>query len=342
MKFMKLKRYKNNPILVPNKKNKWESKAVFNCAVILENGLIHLLYRAIGEYKNYISRIGYAISKDGINFKRKNNPILEPTEEYEKWGCEDPRITKIDNKFYITYVALCKPARKGGGPPRIALASTIDFINFKKHGIISPKGVDGRNCVLFPEKINGEYVMLHRPYNWIKEDTYKKNGKLYLKVKEKSIKWPMKEMPIFLKRPSIWIAYSQDLKNWHNHKMILKPERKWEMGRVGSGTPPIKTKAGWLLIYHGVGSEDSITKYKIGAALLDIKDPSKIIARTKNPILEPQKDYEVFGDVSNVVFPEGAIVIKEELFVYYGAADKTCCLATCKLKDLIDFLLYQN
>ena len=125
---MKLKRHKQNPILKPIKSNKWESEAVFNCGAVYETGQVHLLYRAIGEYDNYISRLGYAVSKDGVNFKRKDGPILEPVEKYEKWACEDPRITKIEGKFYITYVAHSQPSHKGKA--RTALATTTDFINF--------------------------------------------------------------------------------------------------------------------------------------------------------------------------------------------------------------------
>lgn len=346
---MKLERYEQNPILGPIENNNWESKAVFNCGAVYEEktGLVHVLYRAIGEYEVYKSRLGYAISSDGINFERRDSPVFEPVKEYEERACEDPRITKIDGTFYITYVALSKAANMGGGPPRTALATTTDFINFERHGIITPEGADDRDTVLFPEKINGKYVMLHRPHNWTKKDVYEEKGKLYLKVKEKTIEWPFEEKPVFPEKPSIWIAYSEDLKNWHDHKVVMEPEREWEEVKIGAGPPPIRTKKGWLLIYHGsswlLNSEFKNYKgeiydriYKAGAALLDLKDPSRVIARTKEPILEPEKDYEIFGDVPNVVFPEGAVVRGDELFVYYGAADKTCCLAICKLEELID------
>jgi len=336
---MKLKRYQQNPVIKPSENNKWESRAVFNCGVVYKNDLIHLLYRAIGKDKNYISRLGHAMSKDGINFKRNDKPIFEPIEKYEKWACEDPRITEINGTFYITYVALSKPAREGGGPPRTALASTIDFINFERHGIITPKGADNRDAVLFPEKINGKYVILHRPHNWTKKDIYEKKGKMYLMVKEETIEWPLNEKPdYFPEKPSIWVASSNNLKDWTEHKVIMESQEDWESIKIGAGPPPVKTDKGWLLIYHGVGYDNGIKKYKSGAALLDLKNPSKVIARTKEPILEPEEDYEIFGDVPNVVFPEGAIVKGNELFVYYGAADKTCCLATCNLEELVNFI----
>ena len=345
---MKFKRDERNPILKPIKKNKWESRSVFNCGVEYdkEKNLIHMLYRAVGHDKNYISRLGYAAFKvvnGSIKLvERKNKPVYGPGREYDKWACEDPRITKIGDRYYVTYSALFKPATKGGGPPRVALASTKDFINFKRHGIITPKGGDERDTVLFPEKINGKYVMIHRPYNWTKSCVYKKKGKLYLKIKERTIEWPLKEKLVFPEKSSMWIAYSHDLKNWFGHKILMEPEKNWQSEKIGAGPPPIKTKKGWLLIYHGVGSEannKSVKKYQAGAVLLDLKDPSKVIARSKKPIFKPEKNYEISGDVDNVVFPEGTVVIDGKLFVFYGAVDETCCLATCNLKKLVDFLL---
>jgi len=329
---VELQRYEKNPILRPVKSNQWESEAVFNCGAIYWNNQVHLLYRAIGEYDNYISRIGYAISSDGINFQRKNSPLFELEKEYEKWGCEDPRITEIEGKFYITYVVLSQPARQGGGLPRTALATTTDFIHFEKKGIITPEGADDKDAVLFPEKINGEYVMLHRPHNWIQKDVYEEKGKKYLRVKEKVIEWPIEEIPnYFPEKPSIWISYSKNLKNWIRHKVLMEPKEWWEDFKIGAGTPPIKTKKGWLIIYHGVSSDG----YRAGATLLDLKNPSKVIGKTKNPILEPKEDYEKTGDVNNVVFPTGGVIINNKLFIYYGTADKYIGLATCDLEKLL-------
>ena len=346
---MKFKRHEQNPILEANKENNWESEAVFNCGVAYEKetGLVHLLYRAIGNYKSYKSTLGYANSKDGINFKRYNNPVFEPREKYESGSVEDSRITEIEGKFYITYVGHFEHPCDQDGIAITALASTTDFQEYERYGVITPFGADDKDVVLFSEKINGKYVMLHRPINWIKKDVYDRDGKLYLKVKNKTIEWLIERPNYLPKKPSIWIAYSNDLRNWHNHKVVMEPEREWEGVKIGAGPPPIKTDKGWLLIYHGSSwlpnskfknykGEVYNRTYKAGAALLDLKDPSIVIARTKEPILEPKKDYELFGDVPNVVFPEGAVVRKGELFVYYGAADKTCCLAICNLEELID------
>lgn len=344
---MKLKRHKQNPLLEPIQGSKWESGAVFNCGTVYKNGQIHMLYRAIGEYDNYISRLGYAVSKDGVNFKRNNKPIFEPIEIYEKWACEDPRITEIDGRFLITYTAFSEPPLKLI-TPRTALVSTTDFITFERHGIITPDLADEKDVVLFPEKIDGKYVMLHRPHNWTKNDVDEQEGKLY--QKEKTTERPLKEKPgYFPEKPSIWIAYSDNLEDWYGHKVVMEPEEDWESVKIGAGPPPIKTDKGWLLIYHGVSELLNSTfkkydgeiydkVYKAGAALLDLKDPSKLIARSKTPILEPKEDYEIYGDVPNVVFPEGMIVVNNELYVYYGAADKRICLATCKLDDIVNYL----
>lgn len=345
---MKLKRHKQNPILEP--KNNWESKAVFNPGVVYEKetGLVHMLYRAIGDDDRYRSILGYAVSEDGVNFKRHDHSVLEPNEKYEKKTIEDPRITEIEGTFYITYVSHFENDRQNT-IAITALASTTDFKEYKRHGVITPLGADNKDVVLFPEKINGKYAMLHRPINWIKENIYEKKDGLYLKVKKRTIKWPLEEIPVFPEMPSIWIAYSDNLTDWYNHKVVMESEREWEGVKIGAGPPPIKTDKGWLSIYHGSSrlpnskfrdykNEIYHRTYKAGAALLDLNDPSKVIARTENPILEPEKDYEVYGDVPNVVFPEGAIVKGDELFVYYGAADKKCCLATCNLDGLVESL----
>jgi predicted GH43/DUF377 family glycosyl hydrolase len=348
---MQLKKYENNPIIKPIKNHRWESKATFNGGIVYDQGKFHLLYRAIGEYKNYISRIGYAVSEDGINFERKAVPVLRPLRLYERWGMEDPRITKIGDRFYITYVALNKSAiRDGGGIIKTALYSTKDFINFKRHGVITPPLINDRDVVIFPEKMSGRYVMLHRPYYWIKDRVHKKDGELFLDIKAKVIKWPIEEKPgYFPDKPSIWIAYSDDLKNWFNHKVLIEPQEDWESKQLGSGTPPIKTEKGWLLIYHGVSDHRRKSvfgyasgTYRVGAFLLDLDDPAKVIARTREPILEPRGKYEISGDTPQVVFPVGAAIVKKKLYVYYGAADKTVCLATAKLDRFLDYLSVQK
>ncbi len=328
-----LQRYEKNPVLIPNEANWWESKAVFNCAILHYENKFHMLYRAIGEYERYISRIGYASSADGYSFATSKNIALEETEDYEKYGIEDPRIVKIDNQIYITYVVLSgyvtnKPMVEAS----TALATTTDFLKYTRLGVITSKGSDNKDVVLFPEKMNqqessaislssastttidsaGKYFFLHRPSSWI--------GSRY-----------------GVDKPSIWLGEGNALTNLEKHTLLLKPEEDWEQLKVGAGPPPIRTRAGWLIIYHGVSRE---RVYRAGAAILDIRDPSKIIGRTKTPILEPKEPYEKFGDVNNVVFPTGACVLdNDKLFIYYGGADKVCCLATADLNYLLDHIL---
>jgi predicted GH43/DUF377 family glycosyl hydrolase len=308
-----LERYKKNPILRPNKDNWWESKAVFNPAILYDGKKIHMLYRAIGEYKQYISRLGYAYSTDGFTFERKNEIAFGPTEGYEKYGIEDPRLMTIDNQVYFSYVVLSDYVVKGP-IGSTALATTNDFHNYTRLGIITSEGSDNKNVVLFPEKINQKYVFLHRPRSWVG--------------------------PKFgVDKPSIWIGHGNTLSNFENHTLLMKPEQDWEEIKVGSGPPPIKTKHGWLLIYHGV---DKDLVYRTGAALLDLNNPVKVIARTKEPVLQPQEPYERIGDVNNVVFPTGACVIDDKLHVYYGGADKVCCLAIVELSALLQYILNEG
>lgn len=316
-----LKRYPFNPILVPNKNNWWESEAVFNCAILYDGKKVHMLYRAIGEYEHYISRIGYASSEDGCHFERRDQMAFGPVLDYEKFGVEDPRLSEIDNQSYLTYVVLSEHPMTG---PVVstALAVTRDYLQFERLGIITSKGADNKDVVLFPTKlrskniINGHdtaYFCLHRPSSWI--------GKAY-----------------GVDRPGIWIGEGSSLTTLEKHTLLMKPEEEWEQLKIGAGPPPIKTKYGWLVIYHGV-SMDKI--YSAGAAILDSENPYKIICRSKKPILVPTTNYEKFGDVDNVVFPTGICNIDGELFVYYGGADKVCCLATAEVNDLVDYI-FQN
>ncbi len=324
-----LKRHVGNPILIPNKQNWWESGAVFNCATLYDGHEVHMLYRAVGEYENYISRLGYSSSLDGYSFTRPNEMVFTPTEDYEKFGIEDPRLVLVDSQIFVTYVVLSDHAREG---PIVssALATTEDYREFKRLGIITSKGADNKDVVIFPNKMrpaitrNGTldktdsgscYFCLQRPSSWI--------GSSY-----------------GVSRPSIWLGESSStLTNFDKYMILLEPKEDWEALKIGAGTPPIRTKKGWLIIYHGV-STDKV--YRAGAALLDLEDPTKVLGRTKSPILEPEETYERYGDVDNVVFPSGACVIDGLLFVYYGGADKVCCLATAELDSFLDHVLQSD
>ena len=323
---MRLKRCLDNPILKPDTARKWESGAVFNCGATLRgDGEVYLLYRAVsagytkkldgGGYDNYVSSIGGAVRQDGINFVRFEQPVIQPTEEWERYGCEDPRITMLEMEgrplYLITYTALSAPAFSGRGD-RVALASTEDFRTFHKHGVIIPD-LNDKDAVLFPELIQGKIAMLHRVAPNI-QIVYFENLEQLLNPDEE-----------------FWSECRASLEE----STIMRPKYEWEAKKIGAGPPPIRTDAGWLLIYHGV---DANHVYRAGVALLDLEEPSRVIARSPYPILEPEEEYERMGDVPNVVFPEGAIVRDETLYVYYGGADRVMAVATCRMADMMAFV----
>ncbi|MHB9037805.1 MAG: glycoside hydrolase family 130 protein [Armatimonadota bacterium] len=246
-----------------------------------------------------ISHFRIARSRDGVRFTVDDKPALNPDQEYEAYGIEDPRITKIDDTYYVVY--------KGVAPTGITqcLASTRDFVNWEKHGIIlAPENMDG---LLFPSKVRGKYAMIHRPY------------------------------PRFIGTPNMWIAHSDDLIHWGEHKFMLGcAEGTWEGGRLGGGAVPFLTDRGWLEIYHAATPGD---RYCLGALLLDKDYPERVIAKSPAPILEPEAPYEVHGFKDNVVFTCGAILRGDTVTVYYGAADESMCAADFSLREILDSLV---
>lgn len=313
---IKFERHPKNPILAPDKYHTWEDRAVFNPGVALYKGKFYLLYRAIGEYLQYISSVGLATSVDGVNFERKPEPVLKPLEDYEKYGIEDLRVNPLEGSFYLTYTVLSRLAPEGGRPHQVGLIKTNNFQKFERLGVITPKEFCSRNGVFFPEKFGGYYLMLHRPWFLVE------GNRLF----------PEMRLP---SSPSIWISYSENLVEWRNHQILIEPIYEWEKFKIGGGPPPIKTPKGWLFIYHGV---DKKMVYRAGMMLLDLNDPRKVIYRSAKPILEPEMEYEKVGDTHNVVFPTGLVEKDGLLYLYYGAADKTICLATASLEKLLDSL----
>ncbi len=304
----RLTKYEKNPIIAPRRDSGWETDGTFNPGAVVDGGSIHLLYRAVDA--RGISRLGYARTLDGkkIGF-RSPEPVLTPSGDLEEFGCEDPRITRFDGTYYVTYTAY---SRWG---PRIALASTKDFLHFEKYGLIGPDRND-KDCVIFPERIGGRIAILHR-----------------LKSKVQIAYFDSIES--LTKSQAFWRQYVTHFEDYE----VMRAKFPWEERKVGVGSPPIKTERGWLVIYHGV-SLDRI--YRAGAVLLDLDDPKKVVARTKEPILEPETDFEKQGVVPNVVFPDGAIVLDGQLLSYYGGADKVCCLASAPLDDFLDEMENHN
>jgi predicted GH43/DUF377 family glycosyl hydrolase len=326
---LKLTRHPKNPILRPNQANAWETKATFNPAAILINNKVHLLYRAIGDTD--VSVLGYAESEDGIHFVRHNNPAYIPRENFEGvkvkgtkihlpgpyesggggcGGCEDPRLTRVEDVLYLTYVAY-----NGWSAPRVAMAniSVEDFLAHRWDRWSSPKlisrpGVVNKNACVFPEKIKGQYVMFHRIF------------------------------------PNMLIDFMNDLEfkdgRWLEAKAVIRPNKEgWDTRKIGVGAPPIKTDAGWLMIYQGMGGVDGTSsEYKIGAMLLDLNDPSRVIARSAHPVLEPETDYENSGTKWGVVYPCGAIVKDGRLLVYYGGSDDVTAVAEADLAQFLEEL----
>ena len=295
-----VKRYAGNPILTKHDVP-YDVETIHNAAVVKYDNQYIMLFRS--HKRNGRSIIGMAISDNGFDFKVSPKPFLEPDQfgkfsVYEKFGVEDPRICKIDKDYYITYSAYSEYG------VRIALAKTQNFNEIEKISFITE--ADYRNIVLFPEKIDGQFVRLDRPHSEINP-------------------W------------SIWISYSPDMIHWGNSKILIKPEKyHWDEMKVGPGATPIKTSEGWLNIYHGVFSTMSGSVYRLGVALHDLGDPSKIIGVADNWILQPEDKWEVNGYVPNVVFTCGAVAEEDEsLKIYWGGADTVMCVGTANIKDLI-------
>lgn len=306
---IKLERHKENPIIKPIPEHSWESEYTLNPAAVYENGKAHILYRAMGEDETSV--LGYASSSNGVNIEeRLSEPIYVPRQDFEKKrklgysGCEDPRITKIGDKFYICYTA-----HDGDDPTQIALSSisVADFLakkwDWSEPKIISCPNRNDKNACLMGEKIKGKYVFFHRIGG------------------------------------CIWIDFLDDLnfekENWLGGKILMCPNPKgWDSRKVGIAGPPIKTEKGWLLIYHGLSRQDK--KYRLGAILLDLESPDKIIGKLDYPLLEPEAEYEKSGLRPDTVFSCGSVVIKNKLFVYYGAADQVIAVASIDLDKLIE------
>jgi len=333
----KLTRQETGPVLRPDSNLPWEKEGVFNPGVTKFNDDIYLLYRAVGERESYISRFGLAKSHDGINFERlSREPVFGPREIFDHWATEDPRITKINNDFYVTYVAVAKRIMKDGSSVKrflpletsTALLKTKDFLSYENLGIISPPNSDNKDITLFSRQINGRYYMLHRPNHWSKEWF---SGP-YEKYLNEGLPCDVKDLP---KVPGIWIASSVDLKNWTDHHLLISPSHLSD-AKIGPGVPPIETKAGWLVIYHHVKKDELTSRptYSMRAALLALDDPTHLIAKLHYDILSPEMPYETEKE-THIVFPTGGFVTDDILSVYYGSSDRYVCLAKGSLSELL-------
>ncbi len=311
-----VKRFKKNPILVPIKENTWEARAVLNPGAIYEDNKVHLLYRA--ESFNNISVLGYASLSDGFNVnERLNKPVYIPRKKFELnnkgkfYGCEDPRLVRIEDKIYMFYTAF-----NGINPPRVAVSwiKRNDFVekkwNWSEPKLMTCDKFPNKDACVFPEKFNGKYLFIHRMNDY-----------------------------------GIDIAYIDSIENLEKkvcieNNWITPRKNKWDSIKIGLNGSPIKTKKGWLLFYHGIAEDDHC--YRTGMILCDLEDPTKILARSDEPIFEPEKIYEKIGNVPNVVFSNGHVLIDDTVFIYYGGADKVTGVATAKLDKLLEEIVKQK
>lgn len=331
-------------IILEKTSNSFECEGVLNPATIKVGKDIHLFYRAVAK-DNY-STVGYCKLSSPLTVETRNDtPILIPQEEYEFQGLEDPRIVEIENTYYLTYTAYNGVNALG------ALATSTDLVKWEKHGIIVPqityeefkhftesegtirekyvrfndyqKSHDkqdrkiffwDKNLIFFPRKIDGKFCFFHR----IKPDI-----QIVVAIDK------LEDLTI-----EFWQKYFM---NFDEH-IVLTPKFDHEVSYIGSGCPPIETKAGWLMIYHGVRDSVKGYVYSACAALLDLKNPQKEIARLPYPLFFPEKDWELKGEVNNVCFPTGAIEENGILYIYYGAADERIAVASIVLEELLDEL----
>ncbi len=297
-----LRRYKDNPILSPGDMP-FPCSSVFNCGAVEYENQVLLLLRVEDMARD--NHFYVATSKNGVDFLIRDTPIDYPLRDIEKHFLEnrfDMRITPLEGQYYVTHASWL-----GGYGSCIGIARTSNFQHFEAIGELSVPS--NRNAALFPEKIAGRYARLERPQDI--------DGK-----------------------GRIWISYSPDLLHWGQARPIILPKAPWNAVKAGAGAIPIRTDCGWLCIYHATAKNCATENYYLGAMLLDLEDPSKVIAAPRQFILQPETPYECLGQVPNVVFTNGAIITPEGMVnIYYGGADTRICLAQAPLADLLDFCL---
>ncbi len=304
MRYPIVHRHEGNPILTRDHVP-YPVVTVHNAGVARHDGRYVMLFRS--HRHNGRSIIGLAESDDGYDFTVHPEPFLVPAAEgifaeYEEYGVEDLRICPIDGEYLLTYSAY---SRHG---VRVALARTRDFRSVERVALITE--ADYRNVVIFPEKIGGRWARLDRPHSEISP-------------------W------------SIWISYSPDLIHWGDSRLVMKPvQYHWDEMKIGPGATPIRTDRGWLHIYHGVFPTMDGSVYRLGVALHDLEDPSRVIAVADEFILQPEAPWELVGYVHNVVFTCGAVPEEDgTVKIYWGGADTVMCVGTARIDDLVDLCL---
>ena len=331
---MKLKKYEGNPILSPLRGSSWESLVTTNPGAWYdeENDDFILIYRAAGDDDEHVVYLGMAKSKDGFHFERcSESPLFSPPESGFDMGCmEDPRVVKFGEYYFITYAS--RPFYPGkyweaepacAAPPcppefpaalrenltSTGLLITRDFKSYIRAGRLTDACVDDRDVIVFPERIGGKFYTLHRPMSW--------TGPEY-----------------GTDHPAMWIAACDDLLEAKQPQLLAKAEYEWEC-KVGGSSPPLKTADGWLTLYHAAGPD---LHYRTGALLLDLEDPTRVLCRTPDFLMEPTEEWELRGLYNGVAFPVGNVIKDDTLYVYYGGGDIVCAVATCSVTELLDYL----
>ncbi|MFW6212518.1 MAG: glycosidase [Spirochaetota bacterium] len=344
-------RHPDNPIIWPGSPD-WRSSVTFNPGVVRADDDRFLLYeRTAGNLRPFHCYIGMLESGDGVNFAQVGaDPVFTPEMAGSKHGSvQDPRVVQIEGEFLMTYAF--RPFAWNSSPTgvsvpesweaeypefdgdsaknmtRTGLARSADGKTGRQDRWLTPSDLDDRDVILFPEKISGRYYMLRRPKQWVGPE-YGTEG------------------------ASIWITSSPDLDEWDDATLLAKAQSPWEGGRIGGSTPPVRTEAGWLTLYHGVeyvreipwvrsgtGPTSNYVCYRVGAMLLDLDDPRKVIGRTRDFLMEPREYYEKHGlYIPNVVFPTGNVVVGDDLWIYYGVCDTAIALASAPIQRILDAL----
>ncbi|MDX2187135.1 MAG: hypothetical protein SFV32_09395 [Opitutaceae bacterium] len=351
------RREPKNPIVVPGGPE-WRRAVTFNPGVVQgADGRFYLFERAAGNLRPFICTIGLHVSDDGVTFRlAQETPVFTPEMCGSRYGSvQDPRVVFLEGRWWMTFAyrpfawsshptatgvpeshetdfpgVVRAPVDEGntgssnvkGGRPdnftRSGLAVSDDLVSWSFHSWITAPDLDDRDVILFPEKVGGRYAVLRRPLQLVGE----RHG---------------------TSAPSIWISFSDDLLTWTAPELVVAPVHAWEGSRIGASTPPLRTDHGWLVLHHGVEVTDAASKhvvYRLGALLLDLEDPRKVLARTPHAIMEPETYYERFGAyIPDVIFPTANVIVDGTLYLYYGVCDTAIALAYAKMDEVIDDLL---
>jgi predicted GH43/DUF377 family glycosyl hydrolase len=301
------RRFPGNPIITaahfPRMVN-----AVFNPGATVLGDKTLLLLRV--EHRTGLSSLAVAISGDGLTgweIDRARGLDADPQRFEEHWGVEDPRITCADGRYLVVYTGYSTAG------PLVCMAETTDFSSWERRGVLQPP--EDKDAALFPELFGGRWALVHRPAP------------------------AMSSLGAH-----IWVSFSPDLRHWGDSRVLLPARRGgwWDANKIGLGPPPLLTKDGWLVCYHGVRTTASGSLYRLGLALLDRDDPAKVLARGNEWVFGPREPYECYGDVGGVVFPCGWVLRDDgdTLHLYYGGADSVVCVAEASLSKLLDYLEY--